>query len=106
MFVPRQSAANREQLSPEFRKWLRTKNVKLRQVTQQPEVLKKYQKEWLRLSAPKKSRRRILPFSLSEFSLVDIMNHVGKAQQILSVIQNLQTVFPEMTTRRIENKND
>lgn len=105
MFVPKQPAANGEQLSPEFIKWLRTKNVRTREIKRQPELVKRYQKEWLRETTPKRAGRKLLPFSLPNFNMLDILNHVNKAQQVLSVIQNLQTVLPSMGTKEI-TKND
>ncbi|MGO0061232.1 hypothetical protein ACTID9_14640 [Brevibacillus fluminis] len=95
--MPKQPAASREQLSPEFVKWLRTtKNMRTKQISRQPELVKQYQKEFARESAPRRERRGLLPFSMPNLSMMDILNHVNRAQQVLSVIQNLQTVLPTL----------
>lgn len=105
--MPKQPVANREQLSPEFIKWVRTtKNIRSKQLSRQPELVRQYQKEWQREAAPRKARRSLIPFSLPNLNMMDILNHVGKAQQVLSVIQNLQNVLPTLGAKGLPTKNN
>lgn len=83
--VPRQ----RFQYPPEFEAWLKSKNVRRRDIRRNPGILNSYHQEWLRV-ASKKPRRRSLFGRLSNIDLDQIGSHLNRASEMIGIIQGLK----------------
>lgn len=89
--MARRTNGEKPQLSPEFEQWLRSKNIKRREVRRNPEKLQAYHREW-QASLKGTGRRRSL-FRLPNLDLNQIGNHLGKASELISTIQSLRAMM-------------
>jgi hypothetical protein len=96
--VPRQQI----QYPSEFEAWLKSKNVKRRDIRRNPHILDSYHQEWLQATAKRPRRRRSLFGMFSKMDLGQISNNLNRASEMIGMFQGLKGMMGPRNHQRDE----
>lgn len=90
------------QYPPEFEAWLKSKNVKRRDVRRNPDMLHSYHREWQQITSKRQRRRRSLFGRFSKIDLDSIGNHLSRASEMIGIIQGLKGMVGPKSSQKDE----